>query len=477
MKKLLFTIVSAVCLAVSALAQDGLFINVDPVTKTFFFSGAATGEPRAAALGASRIYWRNDEPSTSDDWAPLGHLFEAFVVSGNRVSDGFEWAFNAAGHVNANIEFQSDFGFPTNPTTLTGNPTVLYDYSDWSAALQAELEQKAADSEILPVTEGDPAFALTFRTAGLFINVDPVTKTYFLSGTATGVPVQESSYQYVIYWDNWQAYSPDDKEEFISPRVFTAPSAFTVTGNSAFRYFESFIHAPGNVNIVMAFTLGNEVTLTGNPDVLLDYSNWSPALIAKVEQKAADGETVGLVHGSPSFALTFRLANPVSVDTGPPTIAVPDDIIAVASSKEGAVVNFSVSANDDVDGSVPVICDPPSGSLFPPGATTVTCTATDAARNTATETFVVWVSYAWSGILQPINADGSSVFKTGRTVPVKFHLAPVKGVGARVARSTRRAAAGVLACRRIRIGFGQSPFRSRGWRWLLIRPVRRNNRV
>jgi hypothetical protein len=30
------------------------------------------------------------------------------------------------------------------------------------------------------------------------------------------------------------------------------------------------------------------------------------------------------------------------------------------------------------------------------------------------------VTYAWSGVLQPINADGSSVFKAGSTVPVKF---------------------------------------------------------
>ena len=30
--------------------------------------------------------------------------------------------------------------------------------------------------------------------------------------------------------------------------------------------------------------------------------------------------------------------------------------------------------------------------------------------------------YSWSGVLQPINADGSSVFKAGSTVPVKFRL-------------------------------------------------------
>ncbi len=30
--------------------------------------------------------------------------------------------------------------------------------------------------------------------------------------------------------------------------------------------------------------------------------------------------------------------------------------------------------------------------------------------------------YAWSGVLQPINSDGTSIFKLGRTVPVKFQL-------------------------------------------------------
>ena len=33
------------------------------------------------------------------------------------------------------------------------------------------------------------------------------------------------------------------------------------------------------------------------------------------------------------------------------------------------------------------------------------------------------MSYPWSGFLQPINADGSSIFKLGSTVPVKFQLA------------------------------------------------------
>jgi hypothetical protein len=68
--------------------------------------------------------------------------------------------------------------------------------------------------------------------------------------------------------------------------------------------------------------------------------------------------------------------------------------------------------------------------MFAFGATTVTCTATDAHNNKATGSFLVQVQqYQWSGILQPIDADGSSVFKLGSTVPVKFKLV---GTSARI---------------------------------------------
>jgi len=49
------------------------------------------------------------------------------------------------------------------------------------------------------------------------------------------------------------------------------------------------------------------------------------------------------------------------------------------------------SATDVVDGTVPVTCTPASGATFALGPTTVTCTATDAAGNTATGTFAVLV--------------------------------------------------------------------------------------
>jgi hypothetical protein len=110
-------------------------------------------------------------------------------------------------------------------------------------------------------------------------------------------------------------------------------------------------------------------------------------------------------------------------DVQPPQFNVPDPITAIASSSAGAIVSYyTPSASDDFDGSLPVNCSPKSGSTFVPGTTQVTCTATDSAANTTTKHFNVTVVYSWSGLLQPINTDGGSIFKLGSTVPIKFQL-------------------------------------------------------
>jgi hypothetical protein len=110
------------------------------------------------------------------------------------------------------------------------------------------------------------------------------------------------------------------------------------------------------------------------------------------------------------------------IDTTPPELHLPAAISAEATSPSGAVVTFTATATDLVDGTIPVTCGPPSGSTFPLGKTTVNCSATDSHGLTATGSFLVTVQYSWSGVLQPINTDGSSIFKLGRTVPVKFQL-------------------------------------------------------
>ena len=63
----------------------------------------------------------------------------------------------------------------------------------------------------------------------------------------------------------------------------------------------------------------------------------------------------------------------VTVTGGLPVLHLPDDITAEATSPQGAFVNYSASADDGT-----ISCNPASGSIFPIGATNVTCTATNA---------------------------------------------------------------------------------------------------
>ncbi|MBI2935799.1 MAG: HYR domain-containing protein [Chloroflexi bacterium] len=78
-------------------------------------------------------------------------------------------------------------------------------------------------------------------------------------------------------------------------------------------------------------------------------------------------------------------------DTTPPTLTLPSPIVAEATGPDGGVVTYSATATDLVDGEIMPTCDPPSGSLFPVGVTTVTCTATDTSGNTETASFLIRV--------------------------------------------------------------------------------------
>jgi thermitase len=81
-------------------------------------------------------------------------------------------------------------------------------------------------------------------------------------------------------------------------------------------------------------------------------------------------------------------------DTSAPIIDFPSSGISVeteTSSDTTAIVSFEISANDVVDGSVSVKCDAISGSSFPVGQTTVTCSASDKSGNDAWAEFDVIV--------------------------------------------------------------------------------------
>jgi trimeric autotransporter adhesin len=124
----------------------------------------------------------------------------------------------------------------------------------------------------------------------------------------------------------------------------------------------------------------------------------------------------GLLTTSNSFIVRVR-------DTIAPIVTVPSNISVPASSLAGAVVNFSVTANDTVNGALPAIANPASGSVFAIGTTTVNVTATDAASNVGSASFTVTVvapgttGNGYSGLLRDTSGKvrGSYVAKLGPT--------------------------------------------------------------
>lgn len=160
---------------------------------------------------------------------------------------------------------------------------------------------------------------------------------------------------------------------------------------------------------------------------------------------AADGQTIDTsTLGPHTFTVTAtdRAGNTSSVthsytvvDVTAPTVSSPHEGIEY---KLGQTVEAAFTCTDEDGGSGVVACEGPStldtGTV---GQRTFDVTTRDAAGNEATVTITYRVIYAYGEVREPINADGSSVFKAGRVIPVKFSVtdwdhAPVGSASARL---------------------------------------------
>jgi hypothetical protein len=113
--------------------------------------------------------------------------------------------------------------------------------------------------------------------------------------------------------------------------------------------------------------------------------------------------------------LTFRVD---VVGNTPPTLHLPGDLVAEATSSSGAVVTFSATATDAEDASPPsVTCTPASGSTFPLGTTTVNCSTKDGGGLTASGSFLVTVADTTAPVMSTIaDIDVATTDPAGATV-------------------------------------------------------------
>ena len=167
------------------------------------------------------------------------------------------------------------------------------------------------------------------------------------------------------------------------------PKSFTITVRDT---TPPTLHLPPDIvrtaqgPMAVTYTVTATDLVSNNPAVVCSPASGSTFPLGTTTVNCTATDAAGN-QATGSFKIT------VAADTTPPVIAPHGPVAGPAASAAGNFVSyFNPSATDNVDATVTVTCIPASGSLFPIGQTTVTCTASDAAGNQAIPvTFVVTI--------------------------------------------------------------------------------------
>jgi hypothetical protein len=168
-----------------------------------------------------------------------------------------------------------------------------------------------------------------------------------------------------------------------------------------------------------------------------EWKNQANAVVGSTPQVA-----LSLTPGAYTFTVTVtdplgeHSSSSVHVNVQPepnatPTVNAGADMLGNANNSGQATFTLNATAsdpdNDAVDvrwyeGATEVGTGATLTKTFTAGSHTLTVKATDPYGAVGSDTVVVSVQYSGAFFNQPINNDGSSIFKQGSTVPVKFTL-------------------------------------------------------
>jgi hypothetical protein len=168
-------------------------------------------------------------------------------------------------------------------------------------------------------------------------------------------------------------------------------NALSTSTNSLLQSIGFAGFAPG----ITSFFPDSQFAAIGSGANLLIFST-STFVVVDSLPIAANGSLAFTPDGKHAYAPMpgagkVALLKITSCDTTPPTISCPGEISVSTDPGECSTeVNYTVTANDDNPG-VSLTCSQASGSTFQKGTTLITCTATDAAGNTASCEFNVRV--------------------------------------------------------------------------------------
>lgn len=170
----------------------------------------------------------------------------------------------------------------------------------------------------------------------------------------------------------------------------TATGSFTVTVTST-EPERLMIHVPADITAeaegafgaVVMFTVTADGTSDPNPVISCNPASGSAFALGTTTVSCVASDKFGN-QAADDFTITV-------VDTTPPQLTIPDQIVVNADGPDGATVTFEATAYDAVAGDTDVTCTPPSGSRFPVGTTTVECRTHDGFGNSSGGAFDVIV--------------------------------------------------------------------------------------
>src|SRR6266550_527275 len=170
----------------------------------------------------------------------------------------------------------------------------------------------------------------------------------------------------------------------------------------------------------------------------------------------ASGDTFALGTTTVICSATDTAGNPASgfflvrvKDTTDPSLTgMPSDMTLTTGNPAGATLSYAAPGAADVADPAPTVaCLPATGSSVAVGATKVTCTATDAAGNSTSASFMVTVTFvspvSWAATWgEPVSSPGDTfVANYRRTIPIKVAI-----FADGVAQTSGQSAVSVVGC-------------------------------
>jgi hypothetical protein len=276
-------------------------------------------------------------------------------------------------------------GYPVGVTTITWTAT------DASGNSGSATQTVTVVGNLPPVISApaniaintDPRECSAVRNPGTPVVTDDTDGFTFAGVRSDHVPDLTAAYPKGVTTIVWTATDADG---------LTSSASQTITVSDKEK---PTIVAPANVSAVNDPGLAFAAVATGSPTVSDNCAGVSFSAARSDGGSVTASYPVGVTNvtwtATDASGNVASAAQSITVrDVELPVLTVPANLTVNATSTSGAAVTFSVGASDNV-GVTSVSCSPTSGSTFPVGTTTVTCTASDAAGHSASGSFSVQV--------------------------------------------------------------------------------------